>query len=333
MSLIKVMEDLINKAQGYGQEGAKGKTSGGVAEAVAHTPATAPSGKEAEDEKNAANSGTHPKAGGAAGSSNRPEGGEDFKSGGAAEDTIETPKGAGGRAPVARPGTIKHEGGGTGPNNPGTGTKAEGQQKSEGDADLVKGENPFPPKKDDDKKDDDDDKKDDEKGESKEHEKGESKKEEEAEKSVESGEVFLDIDEFTAEITKSVTAAVLEQIGSQLAETVTKSQDTEYVEAGLAKAVTATLDRVEELEKAIVNLANSMNIRKSLLKSADNIKGIDNPSLSKSTLSKSEISSRLLDMQMSGQHGVDTNMVLRFDAVGDTSILPSVVKSKLGIED
>ncbi len=325
MSLIKVMEDLINKAQGYDTPH---KGSGGPAEAVAHTATNAPSGDENEKEKNAANSGTHPKSGGAAGSKNRPEGGEDFPDGGAAEDTIETPKGAGGRAPVARPGTIKHEGGGTGPNHPGTATATEGQQKSEGDADLVKGENPFEKKDDKDK----DDKKDDEKGESKEHEEGESKKEEASEKSVDSGEVFLDIDEFTAEITKSVTAAVLEQIGEQLGGAINKSQESEYIEASFAKSLTATLDRVEQLEKAIVNIANSMNIRKSLLKSADNIKGIDNPSLSKSTLSKSEISSRLLDMQMSGQHGVDTNMVLRFDAVGDTSILPPVVKSKLGID-
>jgi hypothetical protein len=75
-----------------------------------------------------------------------------------------------------------------------------------------------------------------------------------------------------------------------------------------------------------------MNIRKSLIKSSDNIKGVDNPSLSKTELSKGEISSRLLDMQMAGNQGVDTGMVLRFDAVGDTSILPENVRSKLGIE-
>ena len=75
-----------------------------------------------------------------------------------------------------------------------------------------------------------------------------------------------------------------------------------------------------------------MNIRKSLLKSADNIKGIENPSLSKTTLSKGEISSRLLDMQMQGNQGVDTNMVLRFDAVGDTSLIPENIRTKLGIE-
>jgi hypothetical protein len=107
----------------------------------------------------------------------------------------------------------------------------------------------------------------------------------------------------------------------------------------LAKSVVATLDRVEqleahnqELEKAIVNIANAMNIRKSLLKSADNIKGIDNPSLSKTSLSKGEISSRLLDMQMQGNQGVDTNMVLRFDAMGDTALIPENIRTKLGIE-
>jgi hypothetical protein len=320
MSLIKVMEELINKAQGYTT---KHTGSGTVAEAVNHDAAKAPSEDEAKKEKNAANSGTHPKSGGTPGSSNNPEGGEDFKSGGAAEDTIETPKGTGGRAPVARPGTIKHEGGGAGPNNPGTATSAE---KSEGDADLEKGENPFPPKKDDDDNGEKDDK-----GEKKDDDKDEKK--EDAEKSVESGEVFLDIDEFVAQITKSVSEDVFERVAAQFGEAIEKSQDSEYIEAGLAKSLTATLDRVEELEKAITNIAKAMNIRKSLLKSADNIKGIDNPSLSKTTLSKSEISSRLLDMQMSGQHGVDTNMVLKFDAVGDISMLPSVVKSKLGIEE
>ncbi len=316
MSLIKVMEDLINKAQGYGP---KHSGSGGPAEAVNHDAVKAPSEDEAKKEKNPANSGTHPKGGGTPGSSNNPEGGEDFKTGGAAEDTIETPKGAGGRAPVARPGTIKHEGGGVGPNHPGTATSAE---KSEGEADLEKGENPF-------------EKKDDKKEESKDHEESESKEEEKeeekSEKSSESGEVFLDIDEFAAEMTKSVTANVLDAIAEQYGEVFEKSQQAEYIDAGLAKSLVATLDRVEELEKAIVNIANAMNIRKSLLKSAD-IKGIDNPSLSKTTLSKSEISSRLLDMQMSGQNGVDTNLVLRFDAVGDTSILPAAVKSKLGID-
>lgn len=311
--ILNAVKELINKAQGYTQH----TGTGGPAEAVEHKVEGAPSGKEAEDEKNAANSGTHPKAGGGSGDGgSRPEGGDSFKDGGPEQDTIETPKGAGGRAPVARPATIKHEGGGTGPNEPGTATAS---AKSEGDADLTKGENPFEKK---------DDKDDDDKGEKKEDEKEEEKEE----KSVDSGEVYLDIDEFTKEIVSKAVEALDLKYGEFVEQSIQKSNESEYVEAGLAKSLVATLDRVEQLEKAIVNIANTMNIRKSLLKSADNIKGIDNPSLSKSTLSKGEISGRLLDMQMQGNQGVDTNMVLRFDAVGDTSILPENIRTKLGIE-
>jgi len=321
--ILKAVEELINKAQGYTQH----TGTGGPAEAVAHTVQGAPGYNEAEKEKNAANSGTHPKAGGGEGTDGKPAGGgADFKDGGPEEDTIETPKGAGGRAPVARPETIKHEGGGTGPNNPGTATSTESQQKSEGDADLTKGENPFEKKDDDDddkgeKKDDDDD------------------KDEKSEKSSESGEVYLDIDEFTSEIVEKAVAKLDEKYSEFVERSIQKSNESEYVDAGLAKSLAIALDRIEFLEStikshenAIVNVANTMNVRKSLLKSADNIKGIDNPSLSKSTLSKSEISSRLLDMQMQGNQGVDTNMVLRFDAVGDASILPEAVRSKLNIE-
>jgi len=316
--ILNAVKELINKAQGYTQH----TGTGGPAEAVQHTVQGAPSGKEAEDEKNAANSGTHPKAAGGSGDGgSRPEGGADFKDGGPEQDTIETPKGAGGRAPVARPATIKHEGGGTGPNEPGTATTTQSQQKSEGEPDLTKGENPFA------KKDDDDKGEKEEKG-----EKEDDKEEEKEEKSSESGEVYLDIDEFTKEIVAKAVEALDLKYGEFVEQSIQKSNESEYVEAGLAKSLVATLDRVEQLEKAIVGIANAMNIRKSLLKSADNIKGIDNPSLSKTTLSKGEISSRLLDMQMSGNQGVDTNMVLRFDAVGDTSILPEAIRNKLGIE-
>ena len=316
--ILNAVKELINKAQGYTQH----TGTGGPAEAVQHTVQGAPSGKEAEDEKNAANSGTHPKAAGGSGDGgSRPEGGADFKDGGPEQDTIETPKGAGGRAPVARPATIKHEGGGTGPNEPGTATTTQSQQKSEGEPDLTKGENPFA------KKDDDDKGEKEEKG-----EKEDDKEEEKEEKSSESGEVYLDIDEFTKEIVAKAVEALDLKYGEFVEQSIQKSNESEYVEAGLAKSLVATLDRVEQLEKAIVGIANAMNIRKSLLKSADNIKGIDNHSLSKTTLSKGEISSRLLDMQMSGNQGVDTNMVLRFDAVGDTSILPEAIRNKLGIE-
>lgn len=321
--ILKAVEELISKAQGYTQH----TGTGGPAEAVKHNVQGAPKGNEAEDEDNEANSGTHPKAGGTAGSSNNPGGGDDFKTGGAREDTIETPKGSGGRAPVARPETIKHEGGGTGPNHPGTATGTE-QQKSEGDGDLEKGENPFPPKDDDDKDDDDkgDDKKDDD-------------DKDEAKKSADPGEVYLDIDEFTEEIVNKAMERLDAKYSEFVEQAIQKSNESEYIEAGLAKSLAITLDRVEELEAiikshetAIVNVANVMNVRKSLLKSADNIRGINNPSLSKTSLSKGEISSRLLDMQMQGNQGVDTNMVLRFDAVGDTTILPENIRTKLGIE-
>lgn len=315
--ILNAVRELINKAQGYTQH----TGSGHPAEAVNHDPAVAPKNDEDEKETNAANSGTHPKSGGAAGSSNNPDSGEDFKTGGAEEDTIETPKGTGGRAPVARPGTVKNTGGGIGPNHPGTATGTE-QTKSEGVPDLTKGENPFEKK--DDKKDDKepdgdkDDKDDDDK--------------DDAEKSSDSGEVYLDIDEFTKEIVSKAVEALDLKYGEFVEQSIQKSNESEYVEAGLAKSMVATLDRVEQLEKAIVNVANAMNIRKSLLNSSDNIKGINNPSLSKTTLSKGEISGRLLDMQMQGNQGVDTNMVLRFDAVGDTSILPENIRTKLGIE-
>jgi len=320
--ILKAVEELISKAQGYGT---KHTGSGGPAEAVKHTIQGAPSDSENEKEKNAANSGTHPKAGGGnADGGSRPEGGADFKDGGPEQDEIQTPKGSGGKAPVARPETIKHEGGGIGPNNPGTATAS---AKSEGTGDLEKGENPFE-KKDDDKDDDD-------KGEKKD----DDDKDEKSEKSSESGEVYLDIDQFTEEIVEKAVAKLDEKYAQFVEQSIQKSNESEYVEAGLAKSLAVTLDRVEDLEKsntelskAIVNIANAMNIRKSLLKSADNIKGIDNPSLSKSNLSKSEISGRLLDMQMQGNQGVDTNMVLRFDAVGDTSILPENIRTKLGIE-
>jgi hypothetical protein len=318
--ILNAVKELINKAQGYTTQHTG---TGGPAEAVKHDIQGAPSGKEEEDEPNAANSGTHPKgAGGSHDGGSRPEGGASFKDGGPEQDTIETPKGTGGRAPVARPATIKHEGGGTGPNEPGTATTS---AKSEGEPDLTKGENPFA------KKDDDKDDKDEKKGD--EDKKDDDKDDkDDAEKSADSGEVYLDIDEFTKEIVAKAVEALDLKYGEFVEQSIQKSNESEYVEAGLAKSMVATLDRVEQLEKAIVNIANAMNIRKSLLKSADNIKGIDNPSLSKTSLSKGEISGRLLDMQMQGNQGVDTNMVLRFDAVGDTSILPENIRTKLGIE-
>jgi len=325
--ILKAVEELISKAQGYTQH----TGSGGPAEAVKHTVQGAPKGTEAEDEDNEANSGTHPKSGGGShDGGGRPQGGDDFKRGGAAQDTIETPKGSGGRAPVARPETIKHEGGGTGPNHPGTATGTEQQQKSEGDGDLEKGENPFEKK---------DDKKDDKEPDNDGDDKDDDDDKDEAKKSADPGEVYLDIDEFTEEIVNKAMERLDAKYSEFVEQSIQKSNESEYIEAGLAKSLAITLDRVEELEKAIkeqetaiVNVANVMNVRKSLLKSADNIKGINNPSLSKTSLSKGEISSRLLDMQMQGNQGVDTNMVLRFDAVGDTSTIPENIRTKLGIE-
>jgi len=318
--ILKAVEELISKAQGYTQH----TGSGGPAEAVKHSIQGAPKGDESDKETNEANSGTHPKSGGGShDGGSRPEGGEDFEDGGSEQDEIQTPKGAGGRAPVARPETIKHEGGGTGPNHPGTATASAKSTESN----LEKGENPF------EKKDDKDDKDDDNGGEK------DKDDDDDAKKSEDSGEVFLDIDEFTNEIVSKAMDLLDAKYSKFVEQSIQKSNESEYVEAGLAKSLAIALDRIEELEgaiksheNAIVNVANSMNIRKSLLKSADNIKGIDNPSLSKSTLSKGEISSRLLDMQMQGNQGVDTNMVLRFDAVGDTTILPENIRTKLGIE-
>jgi len=329
--ILKAVEELIEKAQGYTQH----KGSGSEAEAVSHSiPTTAPKADEKKKEKREANSGTHPKSGGKAGKDSRASGGADFKDGGPEEDTIETPKGSGKTAPVARPETIAHEGGsGVGPNEPGTATSKQSQQKSEDDPDLTKSEDEEEVEKSEDeetlskdegeKKDDDDDDDDDD----------------DSKKSSDSDEIFLDIDQFAKDIAEEVTKSLDAKYKVYFEEAIQKSNDSEYIEAGLAKSLASTLDRVEDMEKAqeevqkaVVNIANAMNIRKSLLKSADNIKGINNPSLSKTQLSKSEISSRLLDMQMQGNEGVDTNMVLRFDAVGDTSTLPEAIRSKLGIE-
>lgn len=311
--MIQAVHELIEKAQGY----TKHTGSGSEAEAVSHSiPTTEPKGDEKDKEENEANSGTHPESGGKAGKDSRAEGGADFVDGGPEEDTIETPKGSGNTAPVARPDTIKHEGGsGVGPDHPGTATQKQSQQKSEDedDLDLKKSED-----KDDDKDDDSDN--------------------DDAEKSEDSGDIYLDIDQFTQEIVAKAVEVLDEKYAEFTAQAIKKSEESEYIEAGLAKSIASALDRLEELEKsreetdnAVVNIAKALNIRKSLLTSADNIKGIDNPSLSRTELSKSEISSRLLDMQMAGNQGVDTSMVLRFDAVGDPSILPENIRQKLGI--
>lgn len=299
--IMSVVQELVNKAQGYVSYG---KVSGKEAEAVDHdVPTDAPKEDEKVKESRKANSGTHPEKGGAVGSSDRHEGGEDFKDG--SEDTI----GGEGKAAPGRPGTIKHEATTAGPNNPGTAADKQKQQKSEETNDLQKAND-----KDDDYDggDDDDDDDDNEK----------------EEKSLESGEVYLDINEFAEEI---VNKAV-ERLSERFEETFDKSVESAYVEAGLAKSLNASLERIEELEKAVSNIAAAMNVRKSLLKSADNIRGINNSSLEGNNLSKSEISSKLLDLRMSGDRHVTDQMVLKYDATGDISTIPSIVKSKLGLE-
>jgi hypothetical protein len=332
MSDIKlIVDELISKAKGYGSSSGG---SGGVAEAASHNiQTTPPKGNEAQIETNKANSGTHPETGGKGRknvSGGRPEGGTSFPDGGAEEDEISGVKGPSGRAPQGHPGALKHEGGGTGPNHPGTGTTTQPQQKSEGEPTLTKsddGEDEEPDDDSDDKNDKKptpDDANDGDDG-------GGEEKVEKEEKSSESSEVFLDIDEFASEITQKSVDQVIAYINEEFGPALSKSQEGEYVQAGLAKSLTAALDRIEELEKAITNVANIMNIRKSLLNSAD-IKSIKNKSLESVNMSKSEISSRLLDLQMKGEPGVDTNLVLRFDAVGDISMIPDMIKSKIGLD-
>jgi hypothetical protein len=315
--ILNAVDQLLEKAKGYTQH----KGSGKEAEAVDHSiPTVEPGADEKKKERNEANSGTHPESGGPAGKKARAEGGADFKDGGPEEDTIETPKSSGGRAPVARPDSIKHEGGGVGPNHPGTATTTQKQQKSE-DPDLTKSEDEEAPEKaegEENKEEDDDD---------------------DSEKSSDSDEIWLDIDKFAEELVAKAVERLEEKFTAHFEEAVRKSEESEYIEAALAKSVASTLDRVEMLEKsigevstAVVNVANAMTNRKSLVKSSDNIKGIANPSLSKNQLSKSEISSRLLEMQMSGVAGIDSQTILKFDAVGDPSILSESIREKLGIE-
>jgi hypothetical protein len=320
-SIVKAVNDLINKARGY-ESSNPGKASGKEAEAVDHSiPTSAPKADENEKETNKANSGTHPEAGGKGRKSvsgSRPEGGEDFPDGGAAEDEIKGSSGPSGRAPQGRPGTLKHEGGGTGPDHPGTATSKQSQQKSEGDSDLQKAE--IEVETDSEEKEEDD------------------KKEEEkddAEKSSESGEVYLDVDEFAAEITKSVTENVLKAIKSELEPLLSKSNESEYVEAGLTKSVLAVVERVEEIEKAVVNISKSMNIRKSLINKSE-LSGVKRSALEGGTsLSKSEIASKLVDLQFKGDQEVNTPFVVRFESMpieqGIEMLTPSL-KSKLGIE-
>ena len=63
------------------------------------------------------------------------------------------------------------------------------------------------------------------------------------------------------------------------------------------------------------------------------IKSVKNSSLEgETTLTKSEIADRMLDLQIKGDPNVNTNMILKFDATGDISVIPDIVKSKIGLD-
>lgn len=290
--IVNVVKDLINKAQGYDS---KHKGSGKEAEAVDHSiPTDAPKADEKEKETNKANSGTHPEKGGKAGDADRHEGGEDFKDG--SEDTI----GSEGKASPGRPGTIKHEHTEQGPDHPGTATGKQKQQKSKDEEDLKKAE----------KADDEEE-------------------EEKEEKSSDPEEIFIDIDEFSKDVVKKA----VEELEKIFEERFEKSHgESDFVSAAFAKSLDATLDRVEEVEKAVSNIARVLNVRKSLVRDADKIEGVINKNLESKDLSKSEISSKLFDLRMAGDPHVTDQMILRYDGTGDLESLPKVVKSKLGIE-
>jgi len=311
--IVNVVDQLIAKAKGYGSP--EGKNSGGVAEAANRTLSTAPKENEQQHLTNKANSGTHPEAGGKgrkAVSGGRPEGGADFRDGGDEEDEVKGVSGPGGRAPQGHAGALKHEGGGQGPNHPGTATSS--AKSSEVDLEKDHSEN------EDDEKEEVED----------------NKEEEKEEKSKESGDVFLDVDEFFSElVTKSIEETkkyVDETYGGE----ISKSQDNEYVQAGLAKSLAATLERVEQLEKAIVNVSKGMDMRKSLLRGSDNITGVKNSSIEGGvTMTKSEVSSKLLDLRLNGDQSITDNMIIKFESVPyeqGLELLGKAIKSKVGLE-
>lgn len=312
--IVDVVNQLILKAKGYGEP--QGKNSGGVAEAANHTLSTAPKENEAQHLTNKANSGTHPEAGGKgrkAVSGGRPEGGADFRDGGDEEDEVKGVSGPGGRAPQGHAGSLKHEGGGQGPNHPGTATENEPRQKST-EVDLEK----------DHSEDEEDEKVED------------NKEEEKEEKSKESGDVFLDVDEFFSELVTKSIEETKKYVDETYGGSIEKSHDNEYVQAGLSKALAATLERVEQLEKALVNVTKGMDMRKSLLRGSDNISGVKNSSIEGGvTMSKSEVSSKLLDLRLNGDHNVTDNMIVKFESVPyeqGLELLSSTLKSKIGLE-
>ena len=303
MSLLKRIDDLINKAS--------------AGEAVEHTLSTPPKEDEEKKEKNPANSGTRAKKN--LGPLSRPEPGKvqvDIDEG-ENQGYINTKEG-GGNAPLARPETKKHEGG----------------EKSIEDADLTKGG--------DDEEDDKNPQH--EAGESEEEEKKERKtgKEDEKKASTPSAAIYLDIDEFKAEIAKSVVEEVIALIEDKYADAFAKASQSEIIGTGLAASIEATLERVEDIEKShneytdkvalvekvLTNITKALSVRKSVLKKSDMIK---NESMEgTSTMSKSEICDALLDMSMKGQ-GVDPHTVVKFETSGDINVIPENIRVSLGL--
>ena len=278
-------------------------------EAVEHTLSTPPKEDEEKKEKNKANSGTHPQKKG------NPGGPQVAIDEGASQGYKFAAEG-GGNAPLARPETKKHEGG----------------EKSVEGADLEKGfeheaaESKAKEKKEEEEGDDKDDK--DEKDEKK--------------ASTPSAAVYLDIDEFKAEIAKSVVEEVIALIEDKYADAFAKASQSEIIGTGLAASIEATLERVEDIEKShneytdkvalvekvLTNITKALSVRKSVLKKSDMIK---NESMEgTSTMSKSEICDALLDMSMKGQ-GVDPHTVVKFETSGDINVIPGNIRVSLGL--
>jgi hypothetical protein len=296
MSLLKRIDDLLNKAMAQ--------------EAVEHTVQGAPKQDEEKKEKNKANSGTHPQKKGT-------PGGPQVEIDEGESQGYKFAADGGGKAPLARPESKKHEGG----------------EKSVSSSDLKKGE---------DEKEEDEDPK---------HEAEESKKEEDDEKeaSTSSEAIYLDIDQFKAEIAKSVVEEVIAMIEDKYADAFAKASQSEIIGTGLAASIEATLERVEDIEKShneytdtveeyvgkmktveqvLTNITKALSVRKSLLKKSDMIK---NDSMEgASTMSKSEICDALLDMSMKGQ-GVDPHTVVKFETSGDINVIPENIRTSLGL--
>jgi hypothetical protein len=297
MSLLEKIDNLLNKAMAQ--------------EAVEHTIQGVPKKDEDWKEKNKANSGTHPQNKGN-------PGGPRVEIDDGEEQGYKFAKEGGGQAPLARPESKKHEGG----------------EKSVTSSNLKKNFG----------KDEDDKDKNHEKDESAEEEAKEHKK-----ASSSSEAVYLDIDQFKAEIAKSVVEEVIALIEDKYADAFAKASQSEIIGTGLAASIEATLERVEDMEKShneyaetveeyagkmevvekvLSNITKALSVRKSVLRKSDIVK---NDSMEgTSTMSKSEISSALLDMSIKGQ-GVDPQVVVRFETSGDINVIPENIRASLGL--